>query len=158
MNEKIYLSAEFRKQLEDRLKELNTEIIPDAVEKLKTAREFGDLSENAEYVTAKDRLARLTAEKEDIETKLKFAVELNTSEKSSDAVTLGSKVVVYNEAFKKEFTYQIVGTAEADIYANKISNESSLGKAMLGKRKGEECSYVAPNGRTYSVKVVDIIL
>ena len=156
MNDKIYMSAEFKKQLEDRLRKLNLEIIPDAVEKLKTAREFGDLSENAEYVTAKDTLARLTAEKEDIELKLKFAVDLN-NEKTSDTVTLGSKVVVFNQALDREFTYQIVGTAEADIYTNKISNESAMGKAMLGRKKGEECTYVAPNGRSYSLKINDIL-
>ena len=156
MAEKIYLSAEGRKALEERLKELNLTVLPDAVEKLKTAREFGDLSENAEYVTAKDTLARLTAEKEEIEAKLKFAVEY-VAENASGVVSLGSGVKIFNETMGKEFTYRIVGTAEADIFAGKISNESAIGAALLGKRKGDVCTYTAPNNKVYSVKILEII-
>ena len=155
MSEKIYLSAEGRKQLEERLAELNATVIPEAVERLKVAREFGDLSENAEYVTAKENLAKLTAEKENVELKLKFAVEY--AAEKGDTVSLGSKVLVYNESLKKEFTYQIVGTAEANIFENKIANESAIGKAILGRKKGETCFYVAPNGKTYNVKILGIL-
>lgn len=158
MKEKIYLSREGKQQLEKRLEDLDLVIIPDAVEKLKTAREFGDLSENAEYTTAKENLAKLTAEKEEIEAKLKFAVEYPTEKNMGDVVSLGVKVKVLNESLKTEAVYQIVGTAEADIYSNKISNESAIGKALLGGKKGESISYTAPNGRKYSVKIVDIIV
>ena len=156
MAEKIYLSAEGRKALEERLKELNQTVLPDAVEKLKTAREFGDLSENAEYVTAKDTLARLTAEKEEIEAKLKFAVEY-VAGRTNEVVSLGSTVKIYNETKGEEKTYIIVGTAEADIFAGKISNESAIGAALLGKRKGDVCTYTAPNNKVFTVKIIDIL-
>jgi len=158
MKEKIYLSQEGKAQLEKRLEELNLVIIPEAVERLKTAREFGDLSENAEYTTAKDNLAKLTAEKEEIEAKIKFAVEYSTEKNNGDVVSLGVKARVFNETLKTEFVYQIVGTAEADIYSNKISHESAIGKALLGAKKGETVTYTAPNGKDYSVTVVDIIV
>lgn len=158
MKEKIYLSQEGKEQLEKRLEELNLVIIPDAVEKLKTAREFGDLSENAEYTTAKDRLARLTAEKEEIEAKIKFAVAYPTEKNSGDVVSLGVKVKIFNETLKMEATYQLVGTAEADIYSNKIANESAIGKALLGAKKGQTVTYTAPNGKNYSVTILDIIV
>ncbi len=158
MKEKIYLSQEGKAQLEKRLEELNLVIIPDAVEKLKTAREFGDLSENAEYTTAKDNLAKLTAEKEEIEAKIKFAVEYPTEKNTGDTVSLGVKAKIYNETLKMEAVYQLVGTAEADIYSNKIANESAIGKALLGRKKGEKVTYTAPNGKDYTVTILDIIV
>ena len=154
MSEKIYLTAEGIKQYEERLKELNETIIPQAVERLAIARDFGDLSENAEYVAAKENLAKLTAEKEEIEAKLRVAVLY--TKKVSDKVELGVSVKVYNETMKKEFVYQIVGTAEADIYDGKISNESPLGAALIGKRTGETCSFTAPNGKEFTLTILEI--
>lgn len=154
MSEKIYLTAEGIKQYKERLKELNDTVLPLAVERLKVARDFGDLSENAEYVAAKENLAKLTSEKEEIEAKLRVAVLYD--KKISDKVELGVSVKVFNSALNKEFVYNIVGTAEADIYENKISNESPMGQSLLGKRVGDECVYTAPNGREYSIKILDI--
>ena len=155
MSEKVYLTAEGIKQYEARLKELNDVIMPQAVERLKIAREFGDLSENAEYVAAKENLAKLTAEKEEIEAKLRYAVIY--TKKVSDKVELGVTVKIRNEALGKEFVYQIVGTAEADIYDGKLSNDSPIGQALLGKKVGEKCTYIAPNGKEYAVTVLEII-
>ena len=155
MSEKIYLTAEGIKQYEERLKELNETVLPAAVERLKIARDFGDLSENAEYVAAKENLAKLTAEKEEIEAKLRLAVIY--TKKVSDKVELGVTVKVYDETRKTEVVYQIVGTAEADIYENKLSIESPLGQALLGKKVGETCEYTGPRGdRKFVVEIMDI--
>ena len=155
MSDKIYLTAEGIKQYEERLKELNETVLPAAVERLKIARDFGDLSENAEYVAAKENLAKLTAEKEEIEAKLRLAVIY--TKKVSDKVELGVTVKVYDETRKTEVVYQIVGTAEADIYENKLSIESPLGQALMGKKVGESCEYAGPRGdKKFKVTVLEI--
>jgi len=155
MSDKIYLTAEGIRQYEERLKELNETVIPQAVERLAIARDFGDLSENAEYVAAKENLAKLTSEKEDIEAKLRVAVVY--AKKVSDKVELGVSVKVLDQTTKKEVVYQIVGTAEANIYERKLSIESPLGQALLGKHVGDTCEYTGPRGdRKFTVTVLEI--
>ena len=155
MDKKVYLSAEGYKKLQERLDQLTNVEQPNAVEKLATAREHGDLSENAEYTTAKEALAKITAEIEELEAQLKVAVIYSAEEGEKGKVSLGSKVKVYDSAFDEEVVYTIVGTAEADIVNNKISNDSIVGKALIGKKKGDVVNI--PVEKPYTLKIVEII-
>ncbi len=155
MNEKIYLSQEGKQKLEEKLHYLVETERPQVVERLKIAREFGDLSENAEYDAAKNELARVSGEIEQIEAQLKVAV-IYESTAGNNVVTMGSKIKVYDHDMDEEVVYSIVGTAEADITNNMISNESAVGKALLGKKIGDTVTVEAPGGN-YDLTVKEII-
>ena len=154
MDKKVYLSAEGYQKLKDRLEQLIGVERPIAVEKLATAREHGDLSENAEYTTAKDALAKMTAEIEELEEQLKVAVIYSADEKKGQ-IALGSKVRIHDGLMNEEAVYTIVGTAEADIFENKISNDSAVGKALIGKKKGDVVTISAET--PYEIKVLEIL-
>lgn len=155
MNEKIYLSQEGKQKLEEKLHYLVETERPQVVERLKIAREFGDLSENAEYDAAKNELARVTGEIEQIEAQLKVAV-IYESATGNNVVTMGSKIKVYDHDMEEEVIYSIVGTAEADIVNNMISNESAVGKALLGRQIGDTVTVEAPGGN-YDLTIKEII-
>lgn len=155
MDKKVYLSAEGYKMLQDRLAQLTNVEQPNAVEKLATAREHGDLSENAEYTTAKEALAKITAEIEELEAQLKVAVIYSAEEGEKGKVSLGSKVRVYDSVFNEEVVYTIVGTAEADIINNKISNDSIVGKSLIGRKKGDVVEI--PVEKPYTLKILEIV-
>ena len=154
MNEKVYLSQEGKRDLEEQLRKL-VEERPLVVERLKTAREFGDLSENAEYAAAKDELARISGEIERIEKQLKVAV-IYIAGADKSVVSLGKTIKIYDHDMDEEAVYKIVGTAEADIYKNKISNDSAVGRALLGKKIGETVTVEAPGGG-YQITIKEII-
>lgn len=156
MNEKVYLSQEGKQKLEEKLRYLVETERPQVVERLKIAREFGDLSENAEYSAAKDELARVSGEIEQIEQQLKVAVIYSAEGSDKSAVTLGKTIKIYDHDMQEEAVYQIVGTAEADIYENKISNDSAVGRALLGKKVGETVTVEAPGGG-YQITIKEII-
>lgn len=154
--EKIILTAEGKKELEQRLNVLKNELIPQVVQRIKVAREQGDLSENAEYTAARDEQAKLEGEKQDIENKLKFG-EVIASGSKGDIVDVGTKLKYLDMEEKEEYTFTIVGTAEADLSKGKISNESPLGKALVGKKAGDVCVVNAPKGGSYKVKILEIL-
>lgn len=159
MSEKVYLTEEGKKQLLERLDFLTKIERPAVVERLKIAREQGDLSENAEYDAAKDELAKVSGEMEEIEAKLKVAVIYTQDGKKKNIVSIGSKVRIIDESEdegEKEKIYRIVGTAEADIYNGKISNESVVGKSLLGKKAGDTVVIAAPIG-VYNIKILEIL-
>ena len=151
-NEKVYLSEEGYKKLDEKLRHLINEEQPAVVKRLAEAREHGDLSENAEYHAAKDELARISGEIAEIQAELKLAV-IYSAEKTG-AVSIGTKVTVKDESGAED-EYEIVGTAEADIYSNKISNESAVGAALIGARAGETVTVQAPGGH-YTLTVIKI--
>ena len=151
-NEKVYLSEEGYKKLDEKLRHLINEEQPAVVKRLAEAREHGDLSENAEYHAAKDELARISGEIAEIQAELKLAV-IYSAEKTG-AVSIGAKVTVKDESGVED-EYEIVGTAEADIYSNKISNESAVGAALIGARAGETVTVQAPGGH-YTLTVIKI--
>lgn len=155
MDKTVYLSAEGRQKLQERLDKLTNVERPLAVEKLATAREHGDLSENAEYTTAKDALAKITAEIEELEEQLKVAVIYSAEGGSKGKVALGSKVKVLDGFTNTEEVYTIVGTAEADILENKISNDSEVGKALMNRKKGDVVT--VPVEKPYEIKILDIL-
>ncbi len=154
MNEKIYLSQEGKQQLESKLHHLVEVERPAAVERLKVAREFGDLSENAEYDAAKNELARISGEIEQIEAQLKVAV-IYESSGANHIVNMGATIKVFDHEANEEATYTIVGTTEADFLKNKISNESAVGKALLGKKLGDKVTIDAPGG-SYELTILEI--
>ena len=153
MADEVFLTKEGKEELEKKLKYLTLTKRAEITERIKTAREFGDLSENAEYDAAKNEQAMLEGEILEIETKLKHAVIIKDTDKK-DTVSLGSKVDFVTED-GEEYSYEIVGTTEADVENNSISNESPLGNALLGKRAGESAVVKAPAGNyTVTVKKV----
>ena len=154
--EKIILTAEGKKELEQRLNVLKNELIPQVVQRIKVAREQGDLSENAEYTSARDEQAKLEGEKHDIETKLKYG-EVISSPASTGIIEVGTKFKYLDLDENEEYIFTIVGTAEADLTKGKISNEAPLGKALMGKKAGDVCVVNAPKGGSYEVKVLEIL-
>ena len=145
MAEEVLLTKEGKEELEKTLEYLKTEKRAEITERLKTAREFGDLSENAEYDAAKNEQAMNEGEILEIEEKLKHAVIIKENAKKG-TVSLGSKVDFTENDSKDVLTYEIVGTTEADVEMGRISNESPIGNALLGRHAGEKVEVVIPTG------------
>ena len=146
MAEKVFLTKEGKEELEKRLEFLKLTKRVEVTEKIKVAREFGDLSENAEYDAAKNEQAMLEGEILEIETKLKYAVIIQESDIKKGTVSLGSKVEIFDETYNETVVYEIVGTTEADVLQFRISNESPVGNALLGKKVGDKVTVSAPAG------------
>ena len=146
MAEEVILTKEGKEELEKRLEYLKFEKRKEITERIKVAREFGDLSENAEYDAAKNEQAMIEGEILEIENKLKYAVIIKDEGKNG-IVSLGSKVDFVEAATPNEVSsYEIVGTTEADVEAGRISNESPIGNALLGRKKGDHVSVATPSG------------
>ncbi len=140
--QKIVLTAQGYLDLETELNELKTVVRPRVIKDLKDARAQGDLSENAEYDAARDEQAQVEARIKELEYKLEHST---IAEKVSDIVSIGSTVIIkYDDGEEDE--YQIVGSMEADPFENKISNESPVGKAVIGHKSGETVKVESPNG------------
>ena len=150
----IILTVEGKKQLENRLKELNNVLIPEVIERIAAARSQGDLSENAEYHAARDEKANLDGEKAEIEEKLKYGKVVTPTKK--DVVDIGTKLRYLDEEEGEEYIFTIAGTAEASVIDGKISNESPVGKALMGKKVGDVCDVVTPKGAIYQIKILEI--
>lgn len=146
MAKQIVVTPEGLKKLEDELDFLKTNARADVAEKIKVARGFGDLSENSEYDEAKNEQAKIEARITDLEVMLKSVKVISDSEISNDKVMLGVNVKVKDEQKSKEFTWKIVGTAEADAAKGMISDESPIGKALMGHTIGETVIAEAPRG------------
>ena len=151
----VIMTREGYEQLVTELDFLKTTGRDQAAEKLAIARSFGDLSENAEYDEAKNDQAMLEARIAELEVQLKHARILDESELSSEHVHVGSKVVIKDKKGKK-FTYTISGATEADPFNGKISDESPVGKALMGLKVGEKGEAILPNGTTVVYTVVEI--
>ena len=145
MADEVILTKEGKEELEKRLEFLKVTKRAEITERIKTAREFGDLSENAEYDAAKNEQAMIEGEIVEIENKLKHAVIIKDGAKKG-VVSLGSKVDIFDNDEGVLSTYEIVGTTEADVEAGRISNESPIGNALLGRKTGETLSVVVPAG------------
>ena len=147
MGEKeILLTQEGYKNLEKELDYLKTEKRGEIAERIKVALGFGDLSENSEYDEAKNAQAENEGKIAELENKLRYAKIIDESEIDTKTVQVGNVVKLYDEEFKEEVTYTIVGSTEVDLANSKISNESPIGSALLGKKKGEIIEVQAPAG------------
>lgn len=135
--QKIQFTVEGMKRLQDELEERKTVISGQIAEQLKEARAQGDLSENSEYDEAKDAQAKNEARIMEIEEILKNAEVIDDSEISKTKISLGSKVTLRDEETKEEIQYELVNAKDADIFSNRISQDSPVGKAIIGKKKGQ---------------------
>ena len=154
MAKTIKLTAEGLKKLENELEYLNTEGRKDIAEKLKVASGYGDISENSEYDEAKNDQAKLEARIIELEAMLKNVEIINDSE-SSDSVMMGSRVKVLDVEFDEECEYKIVGSPEADVRKGLISDESPVGRALLGHKVGDEVVAETPSG-SIVFKIIEI--
>ncbi|MCI5892859.1 MAG: transcription elongation factor GreA [Clostridiales bacterium] len=145
-NKEIKLTESGLKQLEEELEYLKTKKRKEVSEKIKVALGFGDLSENSEYDEAKNEQAQVEARIVSLENKLKNAVVIDESERDTSKVEIGATVVINDIEFNEDFEYKIVGSTEADPDEGKLSDESPLGKALLGKTEGEIVDVDAPAG------------
>ena len=155
MNKKNILTSEGLKKLEDELDELIVVKRKEVAQKIKEAREQGDLSENAEYDAAKDEQRDIEARIEEIEKILKNVEIVDEDEVNTDSINIGCKVKILDIEFDEELTYKIVGSTEANSLKGKISNESPVGKALIGKKVGDTVTVETQVG-TISYKVLDI--
>jgi len=145
-DEKEYISAEKKKELEDELAELKgprRKVILDSIE---FAKSLGDLSENAEYQQAREDQGKLEERILKIEHILKTSIIVSKNIKHEESISIGSIVSVQKVGSKDINNFQIVGSEEADVSQNKISNKSPLGEALLGKREGDLASFMSPVG------------
>lgn len=155
MAKQVVLTDQGLKKLEEELEQLKTEKRKEIAEKIKVALSFGDLSENSEYDEAKNEQAMVEARIATIEAMLKNVKLIDDEELNTEAVNLGSKVIVHDVEFDEKIVYQIVGSTEADPDKNLISDESPVGRALLGHKAGEEVDVEAPGG-TVKFKILEI--
>ena len=154
-SKEIILTQEGFDKLEEELELLKTTRRKEVAERLKVAISFGDLSENAEYDEAKKEQAALEERIIKLENMVRKAVIIDESSVDLDIITIGSIVRIYDEDFDEEVEYSIVGSAEADPYNGKISNESPVGKSLLGSKIGDVVEVNVPDG-IIKLKVLDI--
>ncbi len=153
-NDVVYLTKEGYQRLQERLEYLIKVRRPQVAEQIREAKAMGDISENAGYDEAKNAQAFLEGEIAELEWKLKHAVIID--ENGTDGrVQLGSKVTVVDEESGLEETYTIVGSAEADPFDGRISNESPVGKALMGHQEGDVVEVQTPAG-TFRMRIVSV--
>ncbi|GLH64855.1 MULTISPECIES: transcription elongation factor GreA [Bacillaceae] len=155
-NEKQFpMTKEGKEKLEQELEYLKTVKRKEVVERIKIARGFGDLSENSEYDAAKDEQAFVEARIQTLENMIRNAVIIEEDTENPDVVSLGKSVTFIELPDGEEETYTIVGSAEADPFEGKISNDSPIAKSLLGRRVGEEVTVQTPGGEML-VKIVAV--
>jgi transcription elongation factor GreA len=155
MPKDVILTPEGLTNLKAELDELATVRRREVAARIKEAREFGDISENAEYDDAKNEQAMLEARIAQLEEKLRSATVIDSSDLGTDIVRVGS--VVHVKEGNKSTKYTIVGSAEASPAEMKLSNESPVGKALLGRKRGEEVTFTTPKGeRRLKITKIDV--
>ena len=155
MTKQVLLTDEGLKNLEAELEELTSVKRKEIAEKIKVALSFGDLSENSEYDEAKNEQAIVEARIASIESILKNVKVVNKDELSTEIIHVGTKVKVHDLEFDDICKYQIVGSSEADPISGKISDESPVGKGLIGHKVGETVEIETPNG-IVSYEVLEI--
>lgn len=154
--EKVYpMTKEGKLKLEQELENLKTVKRKEVVERIKIARSFGDLSENSEYDSAKEEQAFVEGRITTLENMIRNAKIIEESELDADIVSLGKTVTFVELPDGDEETYSIVGSAEADPFEGKISNDSPIAKSLIGKRIGDEVAVQTPGGEM-NVRIVSI--
>lgn len=153
---KFYVTQEGLRKLEEELEYLKTEKRAEVKERLKIARSYGDLSENSEYEAAKDEQGMVESRILLLENQLRNAVLIRSEDKVSGVVTVGSTVTIREFPNGDEEVYTIVGPAESDPIEGRISNESPIGKALLGKQEADKVVVPAPSGEiTFEILKVE---
>ncbi|PWE16910.1 transcription elongation factor GreA [Marinicauda salina] len=154
--QKIPMTAEGHKALDEELKHLKTVERPAVIQAISEAREHGDLSENAEYHAAKDRQGWIEGRVADLEDKLARAQVIDVTKLSGDTVKFGATVTVIDEDTEEEHAYKIVGEDEADVKGGKISLSSPISRALINKEVGDVVEVNAPGGvKSYEILKVE---
>jgi len=156
MAKDVILTPEGLEELQTKIEHLSTARRREVAERIKEAREFGDISENSEYDDAKNEQAMLERQIADLEDKLRSASVIDEDAVSTDIVSVGSVVHVKNQKTDKSVKYKIVGSAEANPSEAKLSNESPVGKALIGHRRNDVVSVPVPRGPARELKITKI--
>ena len=156
MPKEVILTAQGLEDLKTKIEHLSTVRRQEVAERIKEAREFGDISENPEYDDAKNEQAMLEKQIADLEEKLRSATVIDEGQVQTDVVSVGTVVHVKDRETDKSVKYRIVGSAEANPSENKLSNESPVGKALLGRKRNEIVSVPLPRGGTRELKITKI--
>jgi transcription elongation factor GreA len=151
----VILTPEGYKKLQAEIEYLSNEKRREVADRIRIAREFGDIAENAEYDDAKNEQALLEHRIATLEERLRDAKVINKKDVAKDVVSVGSKVKLRDVTAKQTVEYHIVGSAEANPAQNKLSNESPVGKAIIGHKKGDVVEVAAPRGTT-KFKILEI--
>ena len=156
MPEKTYpMTLAEKEQLEQELENLKLVRRPEVVERIKIARSYGDLSENSEYDAAKDEQAFVEGQIQILETKIRYAEIIDSEAVAKDEVAIGKTVVVQEVNTTDQDVYHIVGAAGADIFSGRISNESPIAQALIGKKTGDIVTIESPAG-SYDVEILSV--
>jgi transcription elongation factor GreA len=156
MAKDVILTPQGLEDLKEKIEFLSTERRREVAERIKEAREFGDISENSEYDDAKNEQAMLERQIAELEDKLRSAQVIDEKSVTTEVVSVGVTVHVKDQKTDKSVKYKIVGSAEANPSENKLSNESPVGKALLGKKRGELVSVPVPRGPARKLKITKI--
>jgi transcription elongation factor GreA len=152
----VILTPEGLEELKAKIQHLSTDRRREVAERIKEAREFGDISENSEYDDAKNEQAMLEKQIAELEEKLRSATVIDKSAVSTEAVSVGTTVHVKDQKTDKSVKYMIVGSSEANPSENKLSNESPVGKALIGRKRGDLVSVPVPRGPARKLKITKI--
>ena len=156
MAEKTYpMTLAEKEQLEQELENLKLVRRPEVVERIKIARSYGDLSENSEYDAAKDEQAFVEGQIQILETKIRYAEIIDSEAVAKDEVAIGKTVVVQEVNTTDQDVYHIVWAAGADIFSGRISNESPIAQALIGKKTGDIVTIESPAG-SYDVEILSV--
>jgi transcription elongation factor GreA len=151
----LLVTEEGLKKMEEEFEYLKTVKRKEVIDTIGIARAFGDLSENSEYDEAKNEQAKVEARIMELEEQLKIVKVVDESDIKTDEVSIGSKVRVLNMSLSKEIDYSVVGSTEADPFSNKISDESPIGKVLMGAKKGDVVQYETPKG-VFKLEILNI--
>ncbi len=152
----VIVTAQGLEELKSKIEYLSTERRSEVAERIKEARAFGDISENSEYDDAKNEQAMLEKQIAELEDKLRSATVIDERAVTTDVVSVGATVHVKDQKTDKSVKYKIVGSAEANPAQNKLSNESPVGKALIGRKRGEIVSVAVPRGPQRHLKITKI--
>ena len=156
MPKEVLLTPQGLDELKAKIEDLSTRRRQEVAERIKEARSFGDISENSEYDDAKNEQAMLEKQIADLEDKLRSATVIDENNVPTDVVGVGTTVHVKDQKTDKSVKYRIVGSAEANPSDNKLSNESPVGKALIGRKRNEVVSVPLPRGGTRELKITKI--
>ena len=156
MQKDVILTPEGLEKLKQEIEHLSVTRRREVAERIKEAREFGDISENSEYDDAKNEQAMLEKQISDLETKLASARVINEKDVDTDVVSVGATVHVKDQKTEKSTKFKIVGSAEANPSEQRLSNESPVGRALLGHKRGETVTVPVPRGPARKLKITKI--
>ena len=156
MPKELILTPQGLEELKAKIEHLSTERRREVADRIRDAREFGDISENSEYDDAKNEQMMLEKQIADLEEKLRSARVIDDEHVATDVVSVGTIVHVKDQQTDKSANYKIVGSAEADPSNGRLSNESPVGKALIGRKRNEVVSVPVPRGPARELKITKI--